>query len=129
MSQANVEIVRKWAWAFDSDTDAFRALTHPEIAWMPFEENHTPSYGFDGAMAIRNGWLDAWDDHSIDIGEMLDGGDDVVASVTLIGRGKASGVGVDVHMYPHLKVRDGKVVYMFEHLDRTEALKAAGLAE
>ena len=130
MSQENVEIVRRWLWAFESSDDAFRELTHPDIEWMPFEDNHTPSYGLDGAMRIRNGWLDAWDEHRVDIEEMLDGGGDgVVATVHLIGRGRGSGVEVDVRLYIHLKVRDGKVVYLYEHEERADALKAAGLSE
>jgi ketosteroid isomerase-like protein len=130
MSQENVEIMRRWVWAFDNDTDTFRALLHPEIEWMPFEDNNTPSYGVDAAMRIRNGWLDAWDEHSADIDEMLDGGgEDVLGVATLIGRGKASGVGVDVRLYGHFKVRDGKVVYIYEYQDRADALKAVGLAE
>ena len=130
MSQANVEIMRRWIQAFDNDTDTFRQLTHPEIEWMPFEDNHTPSYGLDGAMGIRNAWLDAWDEHRMDIEETLDGGgDDVVGTVHLIGRGRGSGVEVDVRLYGHLKVRDGKVVYLYEHEERADALKAAGLSE
>ena len=36
---------------------------------------------------------------------------------------------VDVRLYLHMKVRDGRVVYVFEHEDRAEALKAVGLEE
>jgi ketosteroid isomerase-like protein len=129
MSQESAEIMRRWLLAFDNDTDTFRQLTHPEIEWMPFEDNHTPSYGLDGAMRIRNGWLDAWDEHRVDIEEMLDGGgDDVVAPVHVSGRGRGSGVEVEVRLYLHLRVRDGKVVYLYEHEDRADALKAIGLA-
>jgi ketosteroid isomerase-like protein len=130
MSQENVEIARRWILAFDNDTDTFSRLTHPEIGWMPFEDNHTPSNGLDGAMRIRNGWLDAWDEHRVEIEDALDGGDDdVVATVHLIGRGKGSGVEVDVRLYGHVKVRDGKVVYLYEHEDRVAALAAVGLVE
>src|SRR5438477_353935 len=130
MSQENVEVVRRWILAFDNDTDTFSRLTHPEIEWMPFEDNHTPSNGLDSAMRIRNGWLDAWDEHRVEIEDALDGGDDdVVAIVHLIGRGRGSGVEVDVRLYGHLKVRDGMVVYLYEHEDRADALIAVGLAE
>ena len=44
-------------------------------------------------------------------------------------RPEGSGITVDVHLYGHFKVRDGKVVYLFEHQDRDAALKAAGLIE
>jgi ketosteroid isomerase-like protein len=130
MSQKNVETVRRWLWAFDNDADTFRQLTHPEIEWMPFEDNHTPSNGVDGAMRIRNGWFDAWDEHRLEIEETFDGGgDDVVATVHLIGRGRVSGVEVDVLLYGHFKVGDGKVAYLYEHEDRGDALEAVGLSE
>jgi ketosteroid isomerase-like protein len=130
VSEQNVEIVRRFAWAFENDTETFRELIHPEIEWMPFEDNNTPSHGLDGALAIRNAWLDAWDEHRIDIQEIFDaGGEDVFSGVALIGRGKASGVGVDVQLYVHFKVVHGKVIYMYEYADRAEALKAVGLEE
>ena len=130
MSQENVEIVRRWMLAFDNDTDIFRRLTHPEIEWMPYEDNHTPSYGLDGATRIRNSWLDAWDEHRLEIEETHEGSrGDVVATVHLIGRGKGSGVEVDVRLYGHVKVRDGKVAYLYEHEDRAAALAAVGLAD
>jgi hypothetical protein len=129
MSKQNVEIVRRWLSAFDNDTNMFRELTHPEIEWMPFEDNHTPSKGLDDAMRIRNSWIDAWAEHHVDVEEMLDGGDDVFASALLTGRGKASGVAVEVRLYGHFKVRDGAVIYVFEHQERIDALKAVGLAE
>ena len=130
MSQENVEIVRRYIWAFENDLDTFRELTHPAIEWAPVEENHTPSHGIEGAVRIRNGWLDAWDEHRVDIEEALDGGgDDVVATVHVIGRGRGSGVEVDVRLYLHLRVRDGNVVYLYEHEERADALKAAGLAD
>jgi ketosteroid isomerase-like protein len=47
--------------------------------------------------------------------------------VHLTGRGKTSGAKVDVRVHFHLKVRDGKIVYVYEHLDKAEALEAAGL--
>jgi ketosteroid isomerase-like protein len=130
VSEADVEIVRRWMWAFVNDTDTFRKLLHPDIEWMPFEDNNTPSYGLDGAMRIRNGWLDAWDEYSFEVHEILDaGGEGVFVAATIFGRGKTSGVEVDVHLYGHFKVRDGKVVYFYEYQDRHEALKAVGLEE
>src|ERR1700736_5878522 len=99
MSQGNVEIVRRWLWAFENSDDTFRELTHPEIEWAPFEDNHTVSYGLAGALRIRAGWLDAWAEHQMDIEEMIDGGDDIVALVHLSARGKGSGVEVDVRLH------------------------------
>src|ERR671934_2117781 len=129
MSQANVELVQRWIESFDSDANAFRDTLHPEIEWFPFEENHTPSYGIGGAMRIRNQWLDAWDEMRADLEEIVEDGDSVVASVHVSGRGKSSGVEVDVRLHLHFEVRDGKIVYIFEFTDRSAALEAIGLPE
>jgi len=129
MSQQNVDIVRRWMWAFANDEAAFRELTHPEIEWAPFEDNHTVTRGLDGAMGIRAAWLDAWAEHQLAVEEVLDGGgDDLVATVHLVGRGRGSGVEVDVRLHGHMKVTDGKISYLFEHEERAAALAAAGIA-
>lgn len=127
VSRENVEVVRGWLSAFENDTDTFRELTHPGIEWAPFENNHTPSHGLDGAMRIRDGWLDAWAEHRVDLEEMIDAGDDVVVSLHVTASGRGSGVEVDVRLHGHFKVREGKVIYLFEHEDRAAALKAVGL--
>lgn len=126
---AGFEVVRGWLWAFENDTDAFRDSLHPEIEWFPFEENHVPSYGIEGAMRIRNGWIDTWEEHRVDLEELVEQGDSVVASVHVTASGKTSGVEVAVRLHLQFKVRDGKVVYVFEHEDRAAALAAAGRRE
>ncbi len=65
----------------------------------------------------------------VDVEEIKDGGDSVVASLHVSGLGKGSGVEVDHHIHMHFKLRDGKIVYLYEYADRAEALKAAGLRE
>jgi SnoaL-like protein len=129
MSHDDVEIVRRWLWAFENSDETFARLTHPKMEWAPFEDNYTVSHGLSGAMRIRSGWLDPWAEHHIEIEEMLGRGHDVMAAVHLTARGESSGVDVDVRLYGHFKVREGKVAYLFEHQDRDEALKAVGLSE
>jgi limonene-1,2-epoxide hydrolase len=129
MPQDSVEIVGRWLWAFENSDEAFVELTHPEIEWAPFEDNHTVFHGLASAVRIRSGWLDPWAEHSVEIEELLANGQDVVAALHVSARGEGSGITVDVHLYGHFKVRDGKVVYLFEHQDRDAALKAAGLIE
>jgi ketosteroid isomerase-like protein len=133
MSQENVEIrneaVRRLYETFDGDTDAFRDCLHPEIEWYPIEKERRPSKGIDAAVWDRDQWLATWDEHRFDLEEVVEEGDDVVALVHLAGRGKASGVEVDVRFYAQIKVRDGKVAYIYDHEDREAALEAAGLSE
>jgi ketosteroid isomerase-like protein len=113
--------------SFDGDAEVFRNTLHPRVEWYPFEDNHTPSHGIEGAMRIRNGWLDAWEEMQVELEQLVDNDDCVVASVHVTGRGKSSGVEVDVRLHLLFKVRDRKVAYVFEHTDRAAALKAAGL--
>ena len=133
MSQENVEVrseaVRRWIWAFENDTDIFRSSLHPEIEWFPIEEDHTPTYGVEGAMRLRNEWLDTWDEHRVDLEDVIEEGENVVVLARVTARGKASGVEVDLRVHYQFKVRDDKVVYLYEHEDRQEALEAAGLSE
>jgi ketosteroid isomerase-like protein len=61
--------------------------------------------------------------------EVIEDGDSVVALIHIQARGKGSGVQVDVRFYAQIKVRDGKIVYIYDHEDREAALEAAGLSE
>ena len=129
ISEQNADIVRRWLLAFERDGDAFLELTHPEIEWAPWEDNHTFSYGREGARRIREAWLEAWAEHRLEVEEAIEAGDEVVATVHLVARGRESGVEVDVRLYGHMRVRDGKVVYLYEHVERSDALRAAGIEE
>lgn len=80
-------------------------------------------------MRNRNQWLDTWDEHRVDLEEAIEDGDSVVALIHLSARGRTSGVAVDVRFYVQVEVRDGKVVYIFDHTDRAAALEAAGLRD
>ncbi len=130
MSQENVEIVQRSVEAFgEDDEDAFLQTLHPDLVWYPIEDGHTPARGIDGAKGIRQSWLDTWEGHSIAVEDLRGAGENVVGTLQLSGRGKGSGVEVNLRVYPHWKVRDGRVFYSFEYPDRASALEAAGLSE
>jgi ketosteroid isomerase-like protein len=123
------EAVRWFFSAFEGEDDAFRAVLHPEIEWYPIEENRTPTRGVDAALWNRNEWLDTWDEHELTVEDVMEGGDDVVAVVHITAQGHGSGIETNVRFYAQFKVRDDKVVYIYDHEDRAEALEAAGLSE
>jgi ketosteroid isomerase-like protein len=77
---------------------------------------------------LENFW-GAFEDHRIEIEECLPAGDDVVATVHYYGRGKASGVAVDMRHWHVWTLRDGKAVRWRVLGTRAEALEAAGLTE
>jgi ketosteroid isomerase-like protein len=129
MSVENVEVIQRSIAAFASDEEAWLAALDPSHVWYPLEEGNIPSHGLDAARGIRRRWLETWQDHRIDIEEILDRGDSVVACLHLTGTGKGSGLEVDLRFYMHWKLRNGKMVYLYEYADRDEALRAAGLSE
>jgi ketosteroid isomerase-like protein len=129
MSEENVEIVQRSIAAFEDDEETWLRAIDPSHVWYPLEEGNTPSHGLDAARAVRTRWLESWESHEIDVEEILDHGDSVVACLHLIGTGKGSGVEVDQRFYMHWRLRDGKMVYLYEYADRDAALEAAGLSE
>ena len=133
MSHANVRVenavIRRWFWAFENDTATFKALLHPEIEWFPIDENRERLCGIEAALRNRNEWLDTWDEHRFEVDEVGAEGDSVVVLVHITARGKISGAVVDVRFYAHVKLRDDRVVYIYDYADRAAALEAAGLGD
>jgi ketosteroid isomerase-like protein len=71
-----------------------------------------------------------WDDFRVVPAEFVGGGDVVVTAVTLHGKGKESGVNVEMQLFNVWTLRDSKVVRIVGgYRDRSEALEAAGLPE
>jgi hypothetical protein len=73
-SHENVEIVRRFIDAWQRGSDAMIEFLDRDIEWAPVEESHMPSHGHEGARRLREGWLDNWEEHQLDVEEMLDKG-------------------------------------------------------
>jgi ketosteroid isomerase-like protein len=134
MVNVNVELhndaVRRFLAAFEEDDDAFARTLHPEdFTWCPIDENRVALHGIDAAIRNRDAWLDTWDDHRLDVDEVVEEGDSFVGLIHITARGKGSGARADVHFYAQIRTRDGKVAYIYDHEDRADALEAAGLGE
>jgi SnoaL-like domain len=123
------EAVRRFLAAFEDSDEAFRQTLDPEMEWCPIDENRVPLHGVEAALRNRNAWLDTWDDHRLDVDEVVEQGDDVVVLIHITARGRGSGVTTDVRFYAQVKVHEGKVAYIYDHEDRATALEAAGLAD
>jgi ketosteroid isomerase-like protein len=132
MSQANVEVVRRWLWAFENDTDAFRDTIHPEIEWRAMEgapDDVGLMRGLDAVQAYAQDWFDHFDDLRLEPEELIDAGDRVVAVQRLSGRAKRSGVETELQYAVVYTVSGGKIVRGREYATREQALEAAGLRE
>jgi ketosteroid isomerase-like protein len=127
--QVRNEAVLRFLAAFEDDDEAFRRTLHPEIEWCPIDENRMPLHGVEAAVRNRNAWLETWDEHQLDVDEVVEDGDDVVALIHIAARGRGSGATADVRFYAQVKVRDGRIAYIYDHDDRGTALRAAGIPE
>jgi ketosteroid isomerase-like protein len=139
MSQENVEIVRAVFAAWNAgDMEALEALFphfHPELVYHPRadEPDPSPHVGRDVYERLVRGFVDSFSEVTVEVLEVIDAGDHVIAStvlhVVLRGQGSASGAGVsDTYVFVY-KLRDGLVVEGWEYRTKQEALEAVGLSE
>ena len=135
MSEENVEVVRELNEAFNRrDLDAFVALLSPDVVWEVNPELPGLREVYRGRAEVRDlvrELLEVGDSSSqVQLEEITDLSDGrVLANTLLTGRGKSSGVPVELHYWQVLWVAQGKIARRQVFLDRDEALEAAGLEE
>jgi ketosteroid isomerase-like protein len=126
----NSELVRRGYEAWNrGDVDGVMSFLDPEVEWRGY--THIPESGTlqgrDDVKVWLERFLDAWEQLDIDVTELIDSGDQVVALVRFRGSGKGSGVpvegGTDAHMWT---VSDGRIVAVTLYQGTQEALKAIG---
>ena len=133
MSQENVEIVRRATEAMNRrDLAQLLELCDPDIE-LDLSRNvfNADIYrGHAGIERFRGVVEDVWDDFHGVAEELVDAGDKVVSAVTMRGKGKESGVEVNMRVFQVWTLRKLKVVRVVGgYRDRSEALEAVGLSE
>ncbi len=133
MSQESVELARRLADVWTGRwTEAAEALVRPHLA--PDFEIH-PLYlerSYKGVEGIRQLWADIdeiWQDYHLEIGEIVDLGEHVLALAHITARGTGSGVPIDEEIAVVWAFDGDKVVWMKTFMSKREALEAAGLRE
>ena len=84
--------------------------------------------GPDGLTAYLHQYIDAWEEYRVEVEELREVGDRVLALLRHVGRGKGSGVESELRDAHVWTVRDGLAVRWRTYLDRAEALRDVGLA-
>ncbi|MEK6327500.1 MAG: nuclear transport factor 2 family protein [Actinomycetota bacterium] len=132
MSQENVQIVRGMIELANArDVEGITALMSPDVECFPAADQ-PESEGFRGREAFAEyveGWLQAFDQYTIEVTEFIDFPECVVAVGRVAARGRGSGAAVsddDAWLY---RFRDGEVVEYRECGTKARALEAAGLKE
>jgi ketosteroid isomerase-like protein len=141
MSQENVEIVRRTLdnfYAFmrgELSREALAELVDPqsELHWRDQQTYpDTPQHlrGVPELIEFGEQYRRTWADLATELLELIDApGDRVLALIRQSGRGRQSGVPVEIHFFVVLTIRDRRVceVEFFRH--RPDAFEAAGLRE
>jgi ketosteroid isomerase-like protein len=140
MSAENVELVRSALFARPLDLVAvfmhgqFTELFEPdlfhrdlEVAFAQPSGPPTDYLGMEGLIAGWRDWLTPWAAYRVEVEEFIDAGDVVVALATLRGTTERDRVEIEQPAAALATVVNGKVKRLEFHLDRREALAAAGL--
>jgi ketosteroid isomerase-like protein len=133
MSQENVEVVRRcYGFWTNRDLSLLTELVDPDAVLDLSRNVFNPGlhHGFEDLMRFLEQVDETWESFQIEPEELIDGGDHVFAAVRMSGRGRRSGVEVEMELFAVWTLRDGKVVRLTGgYRDRSESLEAAGLRE
>jgi ketosteroid isomerase-like protein len=133
MSRENVEIVRRAIEARNRDLDEWVSFFHPDVqtidlltaAGMPTEDR-----GLREVRRAAERWQASFDDWQVELLELVELDEMVLAEVRFHGHGRASGANVSVFQVDLYRVRDGAIIeHRAGYRSREEALEASGLRE
>ena len=133
MSAENVEIVRRFAEAWArQDSDGMAELLDPNV------EQYGTVGGLEEGRVLRGvseitrddeRVEEAWEEHRIEIQQLIDAGDQVVLFQREYQRGRSSGAELMIEAAAIFALRNGRIVRIQGYMDRAGALEAAGLSE
>ena len=129
MSQEHVDLVRRSldAWHED-DLDAWLETAHPEVEWVSeisrrVEDPELVYRGRDGLRRYWENWHSVWD-VTIDVEEMRDLGETVLAIGRVRAEGEGSGIGLDGPIALVYEVEDALIRRARAYLDPQQAFDA-----
>jgi uncharacterized protein len=135
MSRENVEAVRRsFELWLGGDFDAWLATIDPDVGWdistHPLPD--VPNYGRGRDALVTDmlaTYVSGWTDYSVELKELVDAGDHVVAVLHETAMMRETGVPLDRDLVQVWTVRDGRSTFLRVFRTKAEALEAAGLSE
>jgi ketosteroid isomerase-like protein len=135
MSEENVEAFKRGNAAWNrGDIDAMLEVDDPEVevhavAPAMLGGESTVYRGHEGVRELFRDVHEAFVEHRIEISEIRDLGERVLAVGQLHGRGTGSGAEVESPIAYVVEFKNGKIIRIDDFFDPKEALEAAGLRE
>jgi ketosteroid isomerase-like protein len=114
------------------DVAALSALMSPDVEIVPMRaalESDTAYRGPDAAAQWLAALEQSWERLTAEIEDVRVTEDCVLALGRIRGRGRQSGVGIDVPAAALARFRAGQLTYLRVYTDQEAALEAAGLSE
>jgi ketosteroid isomerase-like protein len=129
IAETNEEIIRAIyaAWG-QGDVDAIVSRTAAGVVLVPLRAQLEDTV-YRGREGVRKFWDDLhadWDELVFPIDELRASGDTIAVISRFTGRGKVSGVKLDVAIGQVWELEDGLIVRMQAYTDPDDALRAAG---
>jgi ketosteroid isomerase-like protein len=133
MSEGNLELVRQ-QFASEAVDEAevqrlYEEFWHPDIDYRAIEgapDDVGVMRGRDAIRAYYADWLGMFDDLRLELADVDDAGDQIVATLRFSGRAKQSGVDTELRVAIVYTIRDGKCIRGREYMTREEASKPWG---
>ena len=133
MSQENVEFVRRGVEHVERTGRLSPEDVHPDFVWetTTFRGGMLPRVcvGVDEANRWLAEWFESFENWSLDIEEVHEVGDQVVAILRQRANARHGGPEVEMRFAQIWTLRDGRAARMEMYADPDEALEAAGLSE
>jgi hypothetical protein len=133
MSQENVELTYLAHAAFNQrDLDAYLALHHPHVEFVPYEVSVQGGDPHRGHAGVRSWWeesLAVLPDLRSELDEVRDVGDKVFVRGRLNGHGAGSGASFERVLWQAVEWREKQVVWWQAFASKSDALAAVGLSE
>jgi ketosteroid isomerase-like protein len=109
------------------DIDGMLARMHPDFEWTPLEASPVAQVyrGHEQVRRYVEDWLRTFDSLRLELEDLTEAGDRVVAMVDGRGRGRGSGLEIETRFCQVWTIRDGAAVAMEEHATLEEALSRA----
>jgi len=135
MSQENVEAFKRAVEANNRrDVEAFLEELDPEVEWHPLLPvllggEATVDRGHAGVRELFDDIDQAFTEFRVEMSEIRDLGDRIVAIGRMRARGRESGAETESPWHYVVQYENGKATLIRTYLERKEALDAAGLRE
>ena len=129
----------RFAAAFNrGDLDVLLPFLHPEVKFEG-AESLVGGYGFPDLPKVQHGreefrrmcetLIEGWDDLTFRSEEVIDLGERLFGVSHVTGRGRFSGIALDIDLFQVATLRKGMIVHQRDFGERYKALEAAGLRE